>query len=114
MEELDRPRQAGVSITVLACLVPDRHRPRQRPDKEPARWPCWQTPSRSPVGVDTHNHTHTAAVVAAATGATTATLTIAATAVGYQRLLELADQHDRRRVWAIEGTGGDGAGLTGS
>jgi hypothetical protein len=52
--------------------------------------------------------------VAAATGATTATLTIAATAVGYQRLLELADQHDRRRVWAIEGTGGYGAGLTGS
>jgi len=66
------------------------------------------------IGVDTHNHTHTAAVVAAATGATTATLTIAATAVGYQRLLELADQHDRRRVWAIEGTGGYGAGLTGS
>jgi transposase len=63
------------------------------------------------IGVDTHKHTHTAAVVAAATGATT-TLTIAATAAGYQRLLELADQHDRRRVWAIEGTGGYGAGLT--
>jgi hypothetical protein len=30
----------------------------------------------------------------------------------YQQLLELADQHDRKRVWAIEGTGGYGAGLT--
>jgi transposase len=64
------------------------------------------------IGVDTHKHTHTAAVVAAATGATTVTMTVAATAAGYQQLLELADQHDRRRVWAIEGTGGYGAGLT--
>jgi transposase len=54
------------------------------------------------IGVDTHKHTHTAAVVAAATGATTVTMTVAATAAGSQQLLELADQHDRRRVWAIE------------
>ena len=53
------------------------------------------------IGVDTHKHTHTAAVLAAAT-----------TPAGYQQLLELADQHDRRRMWAIEGTGGYGAGLT--
>ena len=31
---------------------------------------------------------------------------------GYRQLLELADQHHRQRVWAVEGTGGYGAGLT--
>jgi len=30
----------------------------------------------------------------------------------YQQLLELADQHHGQRVWAIESTGGYGAGLT--
>jgi Transposase len=64
------------------------------------------------IGVDTHKHPHTAAVVAAATGATTATMTVATTPAGYQQLLELADQHHDQRVWAIEGTGGYGAGLT--
>ncbi|HEV2928572.1 MAG TPA: transposase [Propionibacteriaceae bacterium] len=64
------------------------------------------------IGVDTHKQTHTAAVVAAATGQTIATLTVAATPAGYQQLLELADQHHRQRVWAIESTGGYGAGLT--
>jgi transposase len=64
------------------------------------------------IGVDTHKQTHTAAGVATATGHTTVTMTVPASAAGYQRLLELADQHNRRRVWAIEGTGGYGAGLT--
>jgi transposase len=64
------------------------------------------------IGVDTHKHTHTGAVVAAATGQTMASLTVAATPAGYQQLLELADQHHRQRVWAIESTGGYGAGLT--
>jgi len=64
------------------------------------------------IGIDTHKQTHTAAVVAAATGQTLATLTVTATPAGYQQLLELADQHHGRRVWAIEGTGGYGAGLT--
>ena len=64
------------------------------------------------IGVDTHKHTHTAAVVAAATGQTLATTTRAATPAGYRQLLELANRHDGRRVWAIEGTGGYGAGLT--
>ena len=64
------------------------------------------------IGVDTHKHTHTAAVVAPATGQSLASLTVAATPDGSQQLLELADQHHRRRVWAIESTGGDGAGLT--
>jgi transposase len=64
------------------------------------------------IGVDTHKQTHTAAVLAAATGRTLASLTVAATPDGYQQLLELADQHHGRRVWAVEGTGGYGAGLT--
>jgi transposase len=64
------------------------------------------------IGVDTHKHTHTAAVVAAATGAVIEQVTVPATPAGYQQLLELADQHHRQRVRAIEGTGGYGAGLT--
>jgi transposase len=64
------------------------------------------------IGVDTHKHTHTAAVLAAATGAMIAQATMAATPGGYRRLLALADQQPGQRVWAIEGTGGYGAGLT--
>ena len=64
------------------------------------------------IGVDTHKHTHTAAVVAATTGAVVTQVTVAATPAGYQQLLRLADRHDGQRVWAIEGTGGYGAGLT--
>jgi transposase len=64
------------------------------------------------IGVDTHKHTHTAAVLAAATGQALVTLTVPATPAGYQQLLEFADQHHRQRVWAIESTGGYGAGLT--
>jgi Transposase len=62
--------------------------------------------------VDTHNHTHTAAVVTATTGAVLAQATVAATPAGYRQLLALADQQPGERVWAIEGTGGYGAGLT--
>jgi transposase len=64
------------------------------------------------IGVDTHKHTHTAAVVQAVSGAVVEQVTIAATPAGYQQLLRLADRHDGRRVWAIESTGGYGAGLT--
>jgi hypothetical protein len=35
-----------------------------------------------------------------------ASLTVATTPHGDQQLLELADQHHRQRVWAIQGTGG--------
>jgi transposase len=62
--------------------------------------------------VDTHKDTHTAVVVQAVSGAVVEQVTVAATPVGYQQLLRLADRQDGRRVWAIEGTGGDGAGLT--
>jgi hypothetical protein len=64
------------------------------------------------IGVDTHKHTHTAAVVAAATGQALANLTVPATPDGYQQLLELAARQPGQRIWAIEGTGGYGAGLT--
>jgi transposase len=63
------------------------------------------------IGVDTHKHTHTAAVVAAATGGVLATQTIPTTPVGYQALVALAGQYPQPRVWAVEGTGGYGAGL---
>jgi hypothetical protein len=64
------------------------------------------------IGVDTHKHTHTAAVVVAATGAVVDQATAPATPAGYQQLLGLAERQPGERVWAIEGTGGYGAGLT--
>jgi hypothetical protein len=64
------------------------------------------------IGVDTHKHTHTAAVVQAATGAVLTQATVPATPAGYSQLLQLASRHPGQRVWAIEGTGGYGAGLT--
>jgi transposase len=63
------------------------------------------------IGVDTHKHTHTAAVLAAASGGMLATQTVPTTPAGYQALLTLAQQHPGPRVWAVEGTGGYGAGL---
>jgi transposase len=63
------------------------------------------------IGVDTHKHTHTAAVVTATTGAVLAEMTVNADPAGYQALLELAEQHGLLRAWAMEGSGGYGAGL---
>jgi transposase len=64
------------------------------------------------IGVDTHKHTHTIAIVTAATGAVVNQATVAATTAGYQQLLALATQQPGQRIWAIESTGGYGAGLT--
>jgi Transposase len=64
------------------------------------------------IGIDTHKQTHTAAVVVAATGAMVEQLTVPATPAGYRQLLALAGRQRGRRVWAIESTGGYGAGLT--
>jgi transposase len=64
------------------------------------------------IGVDTHKDTHTAAVVAAATGALVTQVTVAATPAGYRQLLQVAACQPGRRVWAVESTGGYGAGLT--
>lgn len=63
------------------------------------------------IGVDTHVHTHSAAAVDAGTGGVLGEITVEATADGYARLVAFADEHARLRAWAIEGTGGHGAGL---
>jgi transposase len=63
------------------------------------------------IGVDTHKHTHTAAVVQAATGAVLARATVSADPVGYAELSALAELHPGLRAWALEGSGGYGAGL---
>src|SRR3954454_12951852 len=64
------------------------------------------------IGVDTHKDTHTAAALDAHTGALRALATVPADADGYAELLDFATQHAGLRAWAIEGTGGYGAGLT--
>jgi transposase len=64
------------------------------------------------IGVDTHVHTHSAAAVDSRTGGVIDEITVEATADGYARLVEFADEHAVLRAWAIEGTGGHGAGLT--
>lgn len=63
------------------------------------------------IGVDTHKHTHTAAVVAVGTGAALEDRTVATDPEGYAALVAMADTHSGLRAWAIEGTGGYGAGL---
>ncbi len=64
------------------------------------------------IGVDTHVHTHSAAVIDSATGGVLGEITVAATAAGYAELVEFANNYPMMRAWAIEGTGGHGAGLT--
>jgi transposase len=64
------------------------------------------------IGVDTHKATHTAAVVNP-TGVAIAHQTVPADAAGYLRVYRFAvEQAPGRRVWAVEGTGSYGAGLT--
>jgi transposase len=65
------------------------------------------------VGVDTHRDEHAVVVVAAATGARLAGRTVRASPVGYRQALAFADRFaGGRRVWAVEGVGSYGAGLT--
>jgi transposase len=65
------------------------------------------------IGVDTHRDTHTAAVCDP-TGAVLAHLTVATTSAGHRQLLGWVQrQAPGFRVWAVEGTGSFGAGLTG-
>ena len=64
------------------------------------------------IGVDTHRDTLTAAAVTNL-GGVLAKTTISADAGGYQQLLGFADrQVPSRRLWAVEGAGSFGAGLT--
>jgi hypothetical protein len=64
------------------------------------------------IGVDTHVHTHSAAVVDAATGGVLDDINLEATTEGYAELVEFANNHPMLRAWAIEETGGHGAGLS--
>ena len=67
------------------------------------------------IGVDTDRDSHTAAIVKASTGGVVEHLTVPTDAFEYRRLEAFADQHAAgTRVWAIEGTGSYGAGLTSS
>lgn len=64
------------------------------------------------IGVDTHRDTHTARLVETATGRLGPGLTVTADARGYRSLLGFADGNaPGARAWAIEATGGYGAGL---
>jgi transposase len=64
------------------------------------------------IGVDTHKHTNTAAVVRATTGGVLEDMTVQTDLDGHVALFEMAKSHGGFRVWAIEGTGSYGAGLT--
>jgi transposase len=65
------------------------------------------------IGVDTHRDQHTLAVVVAPAGAVLAQTLIRASARGYGDALRFAQRHARgARVWAVEGAGHYGAGLT--
>ena len=63
------------------------------------------------IGVDTHVATHSAAAVGARTGGVLAEITVEANPDGYEALVMFASEHSGLRAWAIEGTGGHGAGL---
>jgi transposase len=65
------------------------------------------------IGVDTHRDEHVLAVVAAPTGALVAQHSVGSDAAGSRAALAFASRFaPDRRVWAIEGTGSYGAGLT--
>ena len=64
------------------------------------------------IGVDTHRDTHALAVVCAGTGRLLGELSVSADPAGYRRALTTAAGHGTHRVWAVEGTGSYGAGLT--
>lgn len=65
------------------------------------------------IGVDTHRDSHTAAALDAVSGGVIEHVTVPTDAFGYRRLLAFAEEHSPgRRVWAIEGTGSYGSGLT--
>lgn len=63
------------------------------------------------IGVDTHKHTHTAAALSV-TGGVLEQLTVPADPRGYRQLVAFGERHGDVRLWAIEGTGSFGAGLT--
>ena len=98
-------------VTVLPIPEPDRSRT-SVPGKEENAVTSLAEVVDVVIGVDTHKHTHTAAVVVAGTGAAVEHRTVGTDPHGYDQLASMADEHSGLRVWAIEGTGGYGAGLT--
>lgn len=65
------------------------------------------------VGVDPHRDSHALAIVDVRTGAIVFEANVAANSDGYRRALALGEEHaPGRRVYAVEGTGSFGAGLT--
>ena len=65
------------------------------------------------IGVDTHRDQHTLAVVVAPSGAVVAEQAVPMNARGYQQALAFAQRYTvGARVWAVEGAGHYGAGLT--
>ena len=64
------------------------------------------------IGVDTHIASHSAAALNARTGGVLGQCTIETTPDGYAALVAFAEEYGGMRAWAIEGTGGHGAGLT--
>ena len=63
------------------------------------------------IGVDTHKTPTPPRSSTPAPGRCSASATVAADPDGYAELVELAEQHSGLRAWAMEGTGGYGAGL---
>jgi transposase len=63
------------------------------------------------IGVDTHKHTHTAAVLDGPHRGGAGPEDGLADPDGYAELGLLAEQHSGLRAWAVEGSGGYGAGL---
>src|SRR5205809_3148313 len=65
------------------------------------------------IGVDPHRDSHALAVVEVVSGAVVFEASVVANSDGYANALALADKHaPGRRVFAIEGTGSFGVGLT--
>lgn len=64
------------------------------------------------IGVDTHRDTHTYAIVERATGLVVDEFQFPADGGGYRAALRRVPRTAGGRVWAIEGTGSYGAGLT--
>ena len=65
------------------------------------------------VGVDTHRDEHVLAVVAGPAGAVVARRRVSANGRGYEQALHFAERYaSGARLWAVEGAGHYGAGLT--
>jgi transposase len=93
------PSQAGCQASVAVW-------------KEQPPCPCPWARLTPPFGVDTHRDRHAAALLDP-NGGVRVTLEVPSDRVGHARLLQLAEvQAPGRRVWALEGTGCYGAGLT--